>query len=111
MAALHGIVTPPAARAEGGRGRIRTAGARRRAVVVLACLASGCAPPQLRGETPQGDHFVTTWSRLFGLDATKWNNVEAARETCPDGYILLSEEIGRDDNGNYRRWEYGCLVR
>jgi hypothetical protein len=111
MAAPPAIVTPPAAPAKARRGRTRKVGAWGRAIVLLASVATGCAPPQLRGETPQGDHFVTTWSRLFGLGSTKWNNVEAARETCPDGYILLGEEIGRDENGNYRRWEYGCLAR
>jgi hypothetical protein len=76
---------------------------------VTACLAAGCVP-QVAQTTPQGDYVVTTWSRLFGLDATRQNNMEAARATCPQGYILLNETIGVDDNGNFRRWEYGCLV-
>jgi hypothetical protein len=80
-----------------------------RTTLVLACLLGGCVP-QLEESTARGDHTVTTWSRLFGLDATKWNNVVVARETCPDGYILLDESIGVDENGNYRRWEYGCLA-
>jgi hypothetical protein len=84
---------------------------RRGAWLVVACLVAGCAPPQVEGTTPSGDHVVTTWSRLFGLDSTKWNNVEAARANCPEGYIVLGETIGQDNEGNYRRWEYGCLER
>jgi hypothetical protein len=80
-------------------------------VLALAAILSGCAPPQTAETTPSGDHVVTTWSRLFGLDATKWNNVEAARAACPEGYIILNEEIGQDADGNYRRWIYGCLQR
>jgi hypothetical protein len=79
--------------------------------LALAAMLAGCAPPQITETTPTGDHVVTTWSRVFGLKATKWNNVEAARQACPDGYILLGEEIGQDSEGNYRRWEYGCLER
>jgi uncharacterized caspase-like protein len=84
---------------------------KRRVVFAVVALLAACAPPQTQEATAKGDHLVTTWSRAFGLKATKWNNVEAARENCPDGYILLGEEIGRDENGNFRRWEYGCLTK
>jgi hypothetical protein len=83
---------------------------RRAAWLIIACLAAGCAP-QIEETTARGDHVVTTWSRLFGLDATKQDNIDAARASCPEGYIVLGETIGQDDNGNYRRWEYGCLER
>jgi len=80
-----------------------------RLALVVAIALAGCVP-QLQESTADGNHIVTTWSRLFGLKATRWNNVEVARATCPDGYILLNETIGRDANGNFRRWEYGCLA-
>ena len=28
----------------------------------------------------------------------------------PDGFLLLKEQLGSDDEGLYRRWEYGCLA-
>jgi hypothetical protein len=77
--------------------------------LAIAWLAAGCVP-QVQERTEKGDYVVTTWSRLFGLDATRLNNIEAARAVCPDGYIVLNETIGVDDNGNYRRWEFGCLT-
>lgn len=79
--------------------------------LAIALLASGCATPQVEETTAAGDHVVTTWSRLLGLDATKRDNADAAEATCPEGYIILRETIGQDDDGNFRRWEYGCLER
>ena len=83
---------------------------KRKVGVAVVALLAACAP-QAQEATAKGDYVVTTWSRAFGLAATKRNNEEAARETCPDGYILLGETIGRDEDGNFRRWEYGCLTR
>ena len=91
--------------------RRAVAAARHGAWLVVACALAGCISPQVEETTPRGDHVVTTWSRLFGLEATTWDNAEVANATCPDGYIILSETIGQDDNGNFRRWEYGCLER
>jgi hypothetical protein len=82
---------------------------RHKAWLLVACLAAGCAP-QVEQRTARGDYVVTTWSRLFGLDATTKNNTEAARAACPEGYIVLNETIGVDEDGNYRRWEFGCLA-
>jgi hypothetical protein len=82
-------------------------------LVVAFALAggAGCAPT-FRSDTARGDHYVTTYSRLFGLKATILNNEEAALAACaPDGYVLFDEKIGTDDNGVYRRWNFGCVAR
>jgi hypothetical protein len=72
---------------------------------------SGCAPT-FRNDTAAGDHYVTTYSRLFGLKATVLNNEEAAQAACaPDQYVVFDEKIGTDDNGIYRRWNFGCVAR
>jgi len=73
-------------------------------------LLAGCAPTE-QITLPKGDFEVTTHSRLFGLEGTKANNEHAASRTCPEGYIVLNEKIGQDAEGNYRRWEFGCLSR
>ena len=73
-------------------------------------LLAGCAPTE-QITLPKGDFEVTTHSRLFGLEATKAHNEQAASRTCPEGYIVLNEKVGQDAEGNYRRWEFGCLSR
>jgi len=77
-------------------------------LLLLAAALAGCAPTYL-AESPNGDMTVTTYSRVFGLDATKLNNREAVLEACgKDEPIIFGEKFGTDDNGVYRRWEFGC---
>jgi hypothetical protein len=72
---------------------------------------AGCAPTFLE-QTASGDHYVTTYSRAFGLRATTLNNEQAAQEACgEDRYVVFDETIGTDDNGIYRRWNFGCVAR
>jgi hypothetical protein len=79
-------------------------------LLLLAAALAGCAPTYL-AESPNGDRTVTTYSRAFGLDATKLNNREAVLEACgKDEPIIFGEQFGTDDNGVYRRWEFGCAA-
>ena len=80
-------------------------------VLLAALLLASCAPPQIEEALPRGDRAVTTYGRVFGLEATVHNNREAALNACPEGYVILDESFGRDEDGLYRRWEYGCLAR
>ena len=78
--------------------------------LLLAAALAGCAPTYV-GEAPDGERTVTTYSRAFGLDATKLNNREAVLEACgKDEPIIFGEQLGTDDNGLYRRWEFGCAA-
>jgi hypothetical protein len=83
-----------------------------RRLLLTAALAglAGCAPSYLTEVRP-GDRVVTTYARVFGLEATKLNNREAALDACrPDNFVLFDEQIGQDDNGVYRRWRFGCVA-
>jgi hypothetical protein len=74
----------------------------------LAALVAGCTPivgQNLGG----GDYAVTTRVRLQGLDEAAEQNAWAARQQCPDGFLVLDDETGRDAGGVFRRWRYGCL--
>lgn len=73
-------------------------------------LLAGCSPTFYE-DHPNGDHVVTTYGRLSGIEGTKASNRDAALATCPDGYLLLDEQLGRDSQGLYRRWKFGCLER
>ncbi|HEY0526548.1 MAG TPA: hypothetical protein VGD08_24350 [Stellaceae bacterium] len=76
---------------------------------LLATAVAGCTPI-VENELPNGNRIVQTYSRLRGIDGTQADNERIARERCPDGFLLLKEQIGSDDEGMYRRWEYGCLA-
>jgi hypothetical protein len=80
------------------------------AALFFALGLLGACSPVLEEALPNGDHVVTTYGRLRGIEGTKWDNREAALTTCPDGYLVLNERLGRDSEGLYRRWEYGCLA-
>jgi hypothetical protein len=82
------------------------------ALVAGALLTSGVAgcTPILEDELPNGNRIVQTYSRLKGIDGTQADNARIARARCPDGFLLLREQIASDNEGLYRRWEYGCLA-
>lgn len=77
--------------------------------MALGIGLAGCVPVY-QADLPRGEHLVTSYGRLFGIAGTRYNNAEAALATCPNGYIVLDERLGIDDNGAYRRWRYGCLA-
>jgi hypothetical protein len=80
------------------------------ASLLLAAAACGGCTPVVEDELPNGNRIVQTYSRLEGIEGTRADNEKIARERCPDGFLLLKEQIGSDDEGLYRRWEYGCLA-
>ena len=84
-----------------------------RRVVLSAALIAGLSPactPIVREELDSGDRAVTTYVRLFGAKGAQINNERLAAEDCPDGFIRLNESFGMDEDGYYRRLEYGCLA-
>jgi len=91
---------------------------RRRMQLLLRALAAGAlltpivaaCTPVVEDDLPNGNHIVQTYSRLRGIEGTQADNAQIARERCPDGFLLLKEQLGSDDEGLYRRWEYGCLA-
>jgi hypothetical protein len=79
-------------------------------LIGLTALAA-CAPTYV-SDGPNGDQSVTTYSRVFGLDATSLNNREAVLEACDgDEPIIFDEKLGSDTNGLYRRWNFGCVTK
>jgi hypothetical protein len=79
-------------------------------LAALAALAA-CAQTYV-SEEPNGDQSVTTYSRIFGLDATSLNNREAVLDACDgDEPIVFDEKLGSDANGLYRRWNFGCIAK
>ena len=76
-----------------------------------AVILAACAAANTSAQLASGDYTVKSYSRLFGLENTKAENAEVATRTCPDGFILLNEQIARDAEGLYRQWQYGCLTR
>jgi len=79
-------------------------------LLAAAALLESCAPAVV-AEAPNGDHTVTSYSRLFGLKETSLENREAALDACgADRPIVFDEKIGSDPNGLYRRWTFGCAA-
>ncbi len=61
---------------------------------------------------PDPDHVITTYaSQTLGPDAARVWNCQAAIRTCGDGFVLIDELSGADDDGTWYRLVYGCLAK
>ena len=76
---------------------------------VLAGLLAACVP-MVRQDLPNGDHVVTSYLRLQGIDEARDDNLWAARQTCHGGVVIIREEAGHDAYGPWRRLVYGCIA-
>jgi hypothetical protein len=77
---------------------------------LMVMTAAACVP-MTEGDLPNGDHVVTTYVRLQGSREARDDNLWAARQRCHGGVVLIDEQSGTDDYGQWDRLVYGCTVQ